>query len=61
MSKNQLAFHFAKQASEIGYPIGDVLFIEHRIYDYMIDYEISISAFWVEKIEIGAKSQRPSL
>ncbi len=38
----EVAYLFAKRASQIPYPKNDLLFIYHDIYDYQIDEELSI-------------------
>lgn len=44
--KNNLAFMFARQASEIPFPENDILFIDKNTYDYNCELEKSISAFY---------------
>ena len=57
-SMNRLAYHFAKLASDQGYPIGDSLFIDSPTYKYLIDMELSINAFYVNKKEIGCQAHQ---
>lgn len=49
-----ISFHFAKSAKEIKNK-NNGLFVENDIYEYLIDYEISISGSYINK-EIGKKS-----
>ena len=32
---------------EIPFPKDDLLFVDYHVYDYLFDYEISISAFYI--------------
>ena len=34
---------------EIPFPKDDLLFVDYHVYDYLFDYEISISAFYIIK------------
>ena len=56
--KNRLAYTYAKMALECGYPIEDGLFIYSDVYDYKIDYELSIACYYVGDTKLGALSQR---
>jgi hypothetical protein len=46
-ANNELGFYYAKAAHEIGYPIGDKLFIDINTYDYLIDFGLSICGFYL--------------
>lgn len=45
-SQNDLAYLFASQAKQIPYPRHHSLFISHPAYDYMIDEDIAVSAYY---------------
>ena len=45
---NHLALMVALQAKEIKNPENDVLFVEYDIYEFLIDVEIAIVAFYVK-------------
>lgn len=40
------AYLFLERASKVPYP-QDILFVSKSVYDYEIDFELSISAYWV--------------
>jgi glycosyltransferase involved in cell wall biosynthesis len=40
------AYLFLEQAAKIRYP-QDILFVSNTVYDYEIDFELSISAYWI--------------
>lgn len=40
---------FLEAAKRVKYPTNDLLFIEKPVYDYLIDYELSVAYFWVKK------------
>lgn len=44
---NELGFYYSMQAFKIGYPKGDKLFIDSNVYDFLIDFEISICGYYV--------------
>ncbi len=46
MGKQQIAMMFLEKAYKISYPKDDVLFIHKDVYDYLLDYEYSILAFY---------------
>jgi len=51
---NATALMLAMQAKDYKYPENDVLFVEYDIYDYLLDVEIAIVAFYVQgKKNIG--------
>lgn len=55
--KNDLALIYALKAKEIPYPSSDILFIDYRVYEYLIDNELSIVAYYDEKFrDIGRNS-----
>ena len=43
---NVAAYHLALIAKKIPYPKDDILFIRKDIYEYLIDYELSITAYY---------------
>lgn len=43
---HHLALMFAKMAAKVPYPKDDILFVSHPVYDYLIDEDISISAYY---------------
>jgi len=47
---------FALKGKEISFPKGDILFIDYHVYDYLFDYELSISAFYVDR-SLGLDAQ----
>lgn len=54
---NEVALMFALQAKEIDYPKEDVLFVEYDVYDYLIDVEIAITAYYVRgKKKLGKQA-----
>jgi len=55
--KYHLATLYASLGSEIPYPVNDVLFISYPVYDYLLDYELSISSYYVDK-EKARKKQK---
>jgi tetratricopeptide (TPR) repeat protein len=50
------AYFFAKQAASIPYPSHGQLFVSNPIYDYLIDQEISIAAYYTPYYEDGFNS-----
>ena len=46
--KYQIAYDLYKIAKEIPYPHNDILFIERNVYEYLLDYEYSIIAYYVQ-------------
>lgn len=58
-SQNNIALMYALQGKEIPFPKDDLLFVDYHVYDYLFDYEISISAFYIpHKKHLGAVSQK---
>jgi glycosyltransferase involved in cell wall biosynthesis/predicted GH43/DUF377 family glycosyl hydrolase len=51
--KHILAYLFAKQGLEIPYPVNDMLFVSHAVYDYQFDEELSIAAYYTSFKEEG--------
>ena len=49
--KNHLALSFYKIAKCIKYPINDVLFINHNIYNYLLDYEYLIFSTYLPEVK----------
>ncbi len=47
--QQQLSYLFYKIAKQIPYPSDNILFIHKDIYNYLLDYEYSIIAFYVNK------------
>ncbi len=58
-SMNRIAFRYARMALDQGYPQDDGLFIDTPTYDYLLDFEVAINAFYVpgEK-NVGLQSHR---
>jgi len=51
---NNISLMYALQAKEIPYPQSDVLFVEYDVYEYLLDVEICIVAYYVRgKKHIG--------
>lgn len=48
MGMNELAYCFAKKAATIPYPSRDCLFIADSVYNYELDRDISIAAFYCQ-------------
>lgn len=46
--KNNAAYYLAKQARDIPFPKIEKLFVDYNVYEYLIDLEISIVAFYVD-------------
>ncbi|PEC19361.1 tetratricopeptide repeat-containing glycosyltransferase [Bacillus cereus] len=58
-SQNNIALMYALQGKEVPFPKDDLLFVDYHAYDYLFDYEISISAFYIpHKKHLGAMSQK---
>ncbi|MCW9129755.1 glycosyltransferase family 2 protein [Bacillus paramycoides] len=58
-SQNNIALMYALQGKEIPFPTEDLLFIDYHVYDYLFDYEISISGYYIpHKKHLGAQSQK---
>jgi glycosyltransferase involved in cell wall biosynthesis/predicted GH43/DUF377 family glycosyl hydrolase len=51
-----LAYLFAKEGSKIPYPHNQSLFINHDVYNYLFDENISIAAFYAAKPEEGLEA-----
>ena len=47
--QQQLSYTFYKLAKEIPYPSDNVLFIHKDVYNYLLDYEFSIIAYYIDK------------
>jgi glycosyltransferase involved in cell wall biosynthesis len=48
-------YTYAKLGSKIPYPKGDLLFINHNVYDYVFDNELSIVCYYVGEKKEGAE------
>ena len=46
--KNKTAYQLCKLAKEIPFPENDCLFVNHNVYDFLIDEEISILAYYAD-------------
>ncbi|MGE7935835.1 tetratricopeptide repeat-containing glycosyltransferase [Bacillus paramycoides] len=58
-SQNNIALMYALQGKEIPFPTEDLLFVDYHVYDYLFDYEISISGYYIpHKKHLGAQSQK---
>ena len=44
---NTISLMYALQAKDVPYPKDDVLFVEYDVYDFLIDVEIAIAAYYV--------------
>lgn len=49
----RLAYQLAKIATNIPYPVNDVLFIQGDVYDLWIYYELSICAYYANDFQLG--------
>jgi len=47
-NKNRIAYEFLQKAKEIPYPTNDRLFIKRDVYEYLIDYELTICTYYVK-------------
>ena len=47
--QQQLSYIFYKLAKEIPYPSDNVLFIHKDVYNYLLDYEFSIIAYYIDR------------
>ncbi|MFE4047066.1 glycosyltransferase [Priestia sp. YIM B13490] len=52
-SKNNIALMYAVQGKEIPFPQEDILFVDYHVYDYLLDYEISICAYYTKRKHLG--------
>ncbi len=58
-SKNNIALMYALQGKAISFPKDDILFVDYHVYDYLIDYEISICAYYIQgKQHLGESAQK---
>ncbi|HDR7795262.1 TPA: glycosyltransferase [Bacillus luti] len=58
-SQNNIALMYALQGKEVPFPKDDLLFVDYHVYDYLFDYEISISAYYIpHKKHLGARAQK---
>ncbi|MCW9718875.1 tetratricopeptide repeat-containing glycosyltransferase [Avibacterium sp. 21-599] len=51
--KSRLGYQLGLMAEKIAYPINDILFINKDIYEYLLDYEMSINAYYVDDLKKG--------
>lgn len=49
----QLSYRLALMAKNTPYPKHDILFIKSDIYDYLIDYELSITSYYAKDLKRG--------
>ena len=49
--KNNLAYCFYKIAKNIKYPINDLLFVDYKIYDYLLEYENLIFGSYIDEVK----------
>jgi len=54
-NKYKLAYLFAKEAKKISRPI-DGLFVDEEVYSYLIDFELSVSAYYCGEKEEGRQA-----
>lgn len=47
LGNNIVAYTIAKLGKDIAYPKDDLLFVHNQVYEYLLDYEISIVAYYV--------------
>lgn len=47
IGNNDMGYYYATKAEKIGYPIGDKLFVETSIYNYLILFELSICGYYL--------------
>ncbi|WP_437827984.1 glycosyltransferase [Niallia taxi] len=53
----RIAYLYAAEGKTISFPVNDLLFVDFPVHDYLFDYEIAISAYYIEeKREIGLKA-----
>ena len=56
---NEMCIYYAMKAQKVGYPIDDSLFVDIRVYNYLILFEISICAYYVEgRYQMGVDAHR---
>ena len=53
-----LSYLFAKRASLIPYPREHRLFVEHPVYDYLLDEDLSVAAYYTPYKEEGLHSRQ---
>jgi len=46
--KNHIAYHLLELAKKIPFPKNDVLFVNHNVYDHLIDTETTILAYYAD-------------
>jgi glycosyltransferase involved in cell wall biosynthesis len=58
-SNHNLGLMYALQGKEIPFPKDDILFVDLHVYDYLLDFEISICANYItSKLDIGRAAQK---
>ncbi len=60
-SRHHLSLLYAQKGKQIPFPKEDILFVDYHVYDYLFDYEISISANYIESEYSKGKSALESL
>lgn len=55
-SRHHLSLLYAQKGKQISFPKEDILFVDYHVYDYLFDYEISISANYIESEYSKGKS-----
>ncbi len=54
-----IALMFALKGKETPFPEQDILFVDYGVYEYLLDFEISVSAYYIEeKRGIGRQAQQ---
>lgn len=49
LGMNALAYNYLIQSKDIQYPRTDILFIRRDVYEYLIEYELSIVSYYIEQ------------
>lgn len=47
LGNNDMGYYYASKASDIGYPVGDRLFVETSVYDYLVPFEVSVCGYYL--------------
>lgn len=53
VNQHQTAFIFSKMACELAYPDDCILFVDKLVYDYERWFVLSVSAYYINQLEIG--------
>ena len=56
--KHRLAYQLCLIALNISYPEKDILFIKSSVYNYLIYYELSLCAYYVQDLKLGYESSK---